>query len=386
MKPWMLALSAAVRLSIGEACVAEGEFDANADYFPTKLASDHATGWEVDYYNSYKVIDVGGTKIVAYQCGTPVPDVDGADMTVQIPFETVIVMSTTYIPFFELLGYRNAIKAVQGTAAVSSPCLRDAIDAGVVADIGTDPTTYSPSVADINATDADATFASPYTIGTLGFIKGAAIPMSENLEQTGIGGAEWLEYVALFLNAEEAAMSHIATVSGHIDNAEQAVQNTLAAGNIPRKSVLWVYLYGSTLYAGDCEHGNYYCELVQKAGGDIVDLSDIEDPDAWGGITNFTAFYETAAQADIWLYPSQNWDTQSLMDADSLAQLAAVQNNQVYDVTKNNRCVGDDCATANDFYESRMAEPDVLLEDLVNIITPAAHPVRTANPWLLQFS
>lgn len=48
----------------------------------------------------------------------------------------------------------------------------------------------------------------------------------------------------------------------------------------------------------------------------------------------------------------------------------------VFDFTGNNRCIDGDCTTANDWYESRLAEPDVLLEDLINIITPQAHPVR----------
>jgi hypothetical protein len=63
------------------------------------------------------------------------------------------------------------------------------------------------------------------------------------------------------------------------------------------------------------------------------------------------------------------------MDAESLAQLPVVQNGQVYDIIKNNPCVSGDCTTANDWFESRLAEPDVLLEDLINVITPEAHPV-----------
>ena len=56
------------------------------------------------------------------------------------------------------------------------------------------------------------------------------------------------------------------------------------------------------------------------------------------------------------------------------AAFGPIVNEQVYDVTKNNLCVADDCDTVNDWFESRLAEPDVLLEDLVNIITPEAHP------------
>ena len=58
------------------------------------------------------------------------------------------------------------------------------------------------------------------------------------------------------------------------------------------------------------------------------------------------------------------------------ATLPVVQNHKVYDIIGNNHCVANDCTTANDWFESRLAEPDVLLEDLINIITPEAHPVR----------
>ena len=137
-----------------------------------------------------------------------------------------------------------------------------------------------------------------------------------------------------------------------------------------------MYEYGGELYSGTCP--NYYCELVEDAGGDIMDLSDVTGY----GNTNYTAFYERAAEADIWVYPSQNWDSQSSMDADSLAQLPAVQNHATYDIMGNNRCVDLDCGTTNDWLESRLAEPDVVLEDLINIITPAAHPVRILTSHL----
>ena len=65
------------------------------------------------------------------------------------------------------------------------------------------------------------------------------------------------------------------------------------------------------------------------------------------------------------------------------ADLTVVQDKLVYDITRNNHCEsgseGGDCAAANDWFESRLAEPDVLLEDLINIITPEAHPVCTVQ-------
>ena len=248
MMPTHRTVLAAVLFLAGDtcaqSCVPNGQFSPSVDYFPTKLASDFSAGWEVTYHNSYKVIDVAGDhKIVAYQCGTPVPTVEGATMVVQIPFTTVTVMSTTYIPFFELIGYRQAIKGVNGIQYVSSPCLRDAIAAGNVRNIGS--TNGMPSISDINAVGADAVFIGPWL--TLDGVNSPTIPVVESVETTAIAGTEWLEYVSLFMNAEEAAASHCAGVASHIAEAEHAVSATIAAGAATRKRVLWVYEYWGTL-------------------------------------------------------------------------------------------------------------------------------------------
>ena len=290
---------------------ATGTYDAATDYFPTKLSSEFSTGWDVTYFNNYKVIEGSAIgKIVAYQCGTPIPTVDGATLTVSIPLTTVTVLSTTYIPFFEIIGQRAAIKGASNTAAVSSPCLREAIAAGTVGEISS--VNYAPSIADIDAAGGDATFAGTYDVSSLaGAIAGAAIPMAENAEATGIGGAEWLEYVSLFFNEEAAASAHIGEVVDRIAATEQAVTDTLPTG--PRKKVIWAYDYFGSIYSGTCP--NYYCEAIEKAGGEIMDLTAIGDPAAWGAITNTTLFYETVAEADIWLYPSNNWEESAVLAA-----------------------------------------------------------------------
>ena len=52
--------------------------------------------------------------------------------------------------------------------------------------------------------------------------------------------------------------------------------------------------------------------------------------------------------------------------------MRSVAAGQVFDIT---RSCGDGCdEVGNDWFESRLAEPDVVVEDLISIITPAAHP------------
>ena len=52
--------------------------------------------------------------------------------------------------------------------------------------------------------------------------------------------------------------------------------------------------------------------------------------------------------------------------------MRSVAAGQVFDIT---RSCGAGCdEEGNDWFESRLAEPDVVVEDLISIITPAAHP------------
>ena len=110
---------------------------------------------------------------------------------------------------------------------------------------------------------------------------------------------------------------------------------------------------------------NYYCELVEAAGGELLMF-----PAAPG--KNNSKFLEVAKQADVFLYTGTNYDklaagTQpgsvGINTSSLLEQIPAVQNGRVFDIQKNGQ---------GDWFESRMAEPDVVLEDLIDIITPAA--------------
>ena len=88
-------------------------FDPSLDYFPEKIKPAHAALWSVAYFNSFKVINLShtGALIVAYQCGTPRPNISHATQYVSVPVDTVAVTSTTSIPWVELLGKRSSLIA-----------------------------------------------------------------------------------------------------------------------------------------------------------------------------------------------------------------------------------------------------------------------------------
>ena len=85
--------------------------------------------------DTYKVITntYSGQTVVAYQCGTPAPDITGADvdMLVEVPITKAAFTTTTYIPWIELLGERTTIKAYTSDFSyVTSACLNQLYDEG----------------------------------------------------------------------------------------------------------------------------------------------------------------------------------------------------------------------------------------------------------------
>eukprot|EP01051_Picozoa_sp_SAG22_P000902 SAG22_NODE_29_length_28404_cov_23.294153_23_plen_475_part_00 len=376
----LLGAASAENLVAG-ACVPSGSYDADVDYFPDKIDTAFANGFSVTYTNAYKVItgpSVG--TIVAYQCGTPAPNATalGATATIAVPVTAVSLLSTTQIPFVEFLGERLAINSVLGSnnnpgdLIVSSPCIRERVASGDV---------ISFPIASWNAnlsampSGTDAVFCSAgygcsaaVTAAAAG-VGAVVIPVAEANEPAVLGTAEWLEYFALFFNREALADTHVLEAEARYGAVAAAVEAAAPTAAGSRPKVLWANYYGGW-YGGTCP-GSYYCAVVEDAGGEWLQLP-AGAPNSWDP-TSQADFLATAAEADVWFF-TDDWadkiEAGSSGDPNRTALMAlpVYRNGRVYDITYNN---GFEPA-GNDWFESRMAEPDVFLADLATVITPAA--------------
>jgi hypothetical protein len=148
----------------------------------------------------------------------------------------------------------------------------------------------------------------------------------------------------------------------------------LIANNPPavRKKVVWGYFYNSpgfsSFYLGNCP--NYYCQIIADAGGEIIAA-----PDAYG--QTLSEALNLVSQADVWIYPDGNFlrstETNNIFFNDTRATMFnltnAVQNKQVYDILGGNLF---------DWFDARVAQPDVLLMDVVQALYGSQYisPIR----------
>ena len=358
--------------NLSDGCVED--FSPNVDYFPDKAKISYATGFQVAYYNNYKVIDVsqkqGDTlfekQYVLVQCGTPAPqNIDPASI-IQIPVKNVVSMSTTHFPFLEEYGVLDRLVGIDDDAYVSNPTVLRMVQEGKVSIVGAGAGVnveklieMQPDLIFAYSTGIPNYDAFPKLINTR--LKVALV--GEHTEATPLGRAEWGKYMALFFNREE-------TAERAFSKTEQNYLNVVKAASQARSNptVFLNSVYQGTWYMAGGR--SFMARLMADAGADYL----WKDDPASGSVTfSFEQVLEKAVNADFWL-PTTYWLTtaDALKEDERYAKFKAFQTGQIY-----NNNVRISSGGGNDFYESGTAHPDVVLADLVKIFHPDLLPEHT---------
>jgi ABC-type Fe3+-hydroxamate transport system substrate-binding protein len=197
-------------------------YDPDQDYFPDKVQLDYAVGFAVEYHNHYKVVTVkppwqGADQAFEYvlvQCGAPIPSGYDQAQIIEVPIETVVALSTTYLPHLELLDQVDALVGVDQFQRVNTPRVRDQIDRGELVEFSSG-TTLDIERLLVADPDLVMTFSTgnPDTDSYPRLIQ-AGLPVAlvaEYLEETPLGQAEWLKFTALFFNQKPGPKRCFAT-------------------------------------------------------------------------------------------------------------------------------------------------------------------------------
>ncbi len=356
--------------NIHDGCV--DSFDAAVDYFPHKLSVAYASGFDVEYYNHYKVVTVTNPwqgaqesfRYILLQCGAPAPS--GVEGTViEVPVENLIAMSTTYLPTIQDLGLTDRLIGLDSHLWTTNPAVRERIDSGDIAEIG------SGAAVNVELTlDLDPALVMTYGTGFADFdthpiLLQAGIPVALNgdfVEQDPLGRAEWMKFIALFFNREAAAAAQFEAIS-----AEYNAIAELTASLTQRPSVLLGSVYNGTWYvaAGD----SYMAKMLDDAGAAYL----------WAGQgsvgalpLDFESVFAVAADVDFWLNPDNSfWFTvENVLESDPrYASFAPLERGHLYN---NNAIVNENGGNA--YYEEGAAHPERVLKDLVRILNPNLLP------------
>ncbi len=353
-----------------EECVAE--YDPNRDYFPNKTELDYAEGFQVEYFNHYKVISVLNPwrnaevtfQYVLVQCGTPIPDGFEEAQVVEVPVENVVSLSTTNLPHLEKLGMLDRLIAVGRPQIVNTPAVREKIEQGEMPGVRKGSSLNFELLLSLDP-DLVMTFGTGNPqFDTFPKLMELGIPtgiIAEYMESSPLGQAEWIKFTALFFNREGKAESVFTDIATRYEKRRKIAQNVSN-----RPTVLTGFNRSGTWSVSG---GNsYVAQYLEDAGANYLWA---ENKSAGSVPLDFEAVYAKGRGADYWLHVSQDWKSlEDIIAQDQrYAKFQAIQENQVYNNDARLNANG-----GNDFWESGMVNPDVVLADLIKILHPELLP------------
>jgi iron complex transport system substrate-binding protein len=208
----------------------------------------------------------------------------------------------------------------------------------------------------------------------LSVLRQAGIPVVANhewLEPTALARAEWLKYMAAFLNEEKAGQRLYTDMKGRY---RALSARALAVPDAQKPTVMTGRgSRGEFVIAGG---RSYVATLIRDAGGRYVWTDNASTGSA---TVDLEAQLTRAANADIWINGG-GWPNLGAIvkDEPRYAAFKAYRTGQVWVYERRVNAAG-----ANDYWSSGVSHPDLVLADLVKIFHPTLVPQHQFQ-WYLQ--
>lgn len=270
----------------------------------------------------------------------------------------IVCLSSSYIAMLDALGASDRVVGVSGLRFVNNPKVRARMDAS--GDVGYDGNfDYERLVA----LDADLVLLYGVTgPGALeAKLKELRIPylyMGEYVEQNPLGKAEWMVVVGECINRREKAEALFAPIP-----AEYTHWREVAAALPQRPKVMLNTPYADSWFMPSTS--SYIARLVADAGGDYLYRANDTNISRTIDLEEATLL---TAEADCWLDASNLATLSDLKQRyPRFADLKCVARGEVYN--NDLRAIPNG---GNDYWESGVIHPHLILRDLVKILHPEA--------------
>ena len=333
----------------------------------TQKLLNYATGFAVNNFEDYKEVivfspwkkgEIYARYYLVKDIKTKTPN-DGEK--IKIPLKTLASTSVTHLEFLSLLDEIQTITGVCSPALIYNSELQKNIQAGKITDLGD---AFSLNVEKTLVLKPEALMTSGFNQADAAAqrIGQAGIPVifnNEWMETSLLGRAEWIKFVAAFYDKEQLADSIFTDIEKQYNDLKSMALSVhkkpkIMAGNNFRGT--W-YMPAGRSFMG---------QLFRDAGGDYFYANDTTT----GSLPlNVETVLKNFAETDVWL--NVNFSTiDELIKTDSKHEFFhPVITRQVYNFNK--RLLP---SSANDFWESAVARPDLLLGDVIDILHPELLP------------
>jgi len=368
-----IVLFIVIVLIVSLPCVVLGE---SGELFPDKAFPEYAKGYSVEYYDTYKVVhihdpwgrDAENYTYLLVQRGEEVPAGYPNAKVFFIPLENVVTLGVVQIPFISKLGEISSIKGHNGVNLVHDPEFKKLVQQGDIIEVGSGALSMGTmlKMEDLIELEPSAVFCvangnkeydNHYKLQEAGL---KPVISAEWMEESPLGRAEWIKFFSLFYNKEKIANQVFDQVKHDYHEIEEKIKN------ITQKPTIFSGIdYQGSWYAPG---GNsYVAAFFRDAGGDYLLGDGLDRGDR---TLDFESVYEQAQAADYWINIGYADNINELLALDQRYQkFKAFQKNRIYHYNARVNEFG-----GNDYWQSGIISPDVVLADLVKILHPDLLP------------
>ena len=305
---------------------------------------------------------------VLVQEGTARPDGYEDAQTVTVPIRRFVALSSTYIPHVLKIGAVDRLVGLGKASFVYSPVIIDRIREGHIVETGSDGSLNVETLVSLSP-DLVMSYGSGNPAGDehpkLIEVGITAAVNGEFMEQTPLGRAEWVKFTALFFNLEDRAEHAF----GEVEMEYQRLSG-LAANVTERPTVFTNISWQGVWHASGGR--SFMARLLKDAGADYIwkdDQSDRSIP------LDFEAVLERALHARYWINTGQWMSKQQALENDERYEsFDAYKAGRLYNHNARSNGTGGD-----DYWESGVANPHLVLADLIKIFHPALLPEHTLH-------
>jgi len=278
--------------------------------------------------------------------------------TIQTPIKSIVVTSTTHIPFLELLNVEDYLVGFPNTDYISSKKTNSLISRGLVKELGNEENINTELLLDLHP-DVVVGFSLNSNNKMFAVIEKLGIPVLLNgdwLEETPLGRAEWIKFFGVLFDKKKVADSIFKNIE---TNYLEAKAIALKATNKPTVISGGLFKDIWNLPAGE----SFEATFLRDANTNYL----WKDSKGKGSLSlNIENVFEKGKEADIWISPSHFKTLAQLKNANAMySKFKAFKTNNIYTYVnkqgKNGGIV---------YFELAPARPDLVLKDIIKI----AHP------------
>jgi len=335
-----------------------------------KNSIEYASGLSIVKYDDYSVVTVSNPwpnankdfKYVLKEKEAKVPDSLQAYTAIQVPLESVVVTSTTNIPFLEMLEVENKLVGFPHTDYISSEKTRVLIDKGSVKNVGQNEKLNIEQLIELSP-DLIVTFGVDNNNPMLDNLKKSGLNIliqGDWMEQSPLGKAEWIKLYGALFGKEEKAKELFDKI---VQSYEQAKK--LAAEKAVNSTVLYGSMYEDVWYVA--KGNSWVAEFMKDAHANYL-WADLKGTGSEG--LSFEKVLDKAKTANIWIASGSFKSLDELQKANPhYGEFDAFKNKNVYSFEGKLGATG-----GTVYYELAPSRPDLVLKDYIKIFHPDLLP------------